>query len=202
MKTKSYNSVTLGSEKSFASSLRRKLDRVTMKPRIFVSVVMIAVAVLILAGLHAVADPNANVFRADLDGYHETPLSISTNATGSFQAHLNPAGDEITYELQYSGLEGGNTLFAHVHIGQMGTSGGVMFFLCGGGNKPACPNGSATITGTVNASDIIGPSGQGVAPGQFAEAISAMRAGSAYANVHTALYQPGEIRGQINPNAF
>ena len=32
----------------------------------------------------------------------------------------------------YSGLEGGNVLFAHVHIGQMGTTGGVMFFLCGG----------------------------------------------------------------------
>jgi CHRD domain-containing protein len=173
-----------------------------MKPRIFISAVMIAVAVSILAGLHAVADSQTNNFRAHLDGYHETPLSISTNATGSFRARLNPTGDELTYELEYSGLEGGNVLFAHVHIGQIGTTGGVMFFLCGGGGKPACPNSPATVTGTVNASNIIGPSGQGVSPGEFEEAIAAMRDGAAYANVHTAVYQPGEIRGQINEEQF
>ena len=170
-----------------------------MRPRIFISVV-IAVAALILVGL-AIADSGARFFRASLDGYHETPLSISTNGTGSFRATLNPTGDELTYELQYSGLEGGPLLFAHVHIGQTGTTGGVMFFLCGGG-KPACPNGPATVTGTVNASDIIGPAGQGVAPGEFEEAIRAMRTGAAYANVHTMVYPSGEIRGQINAEQF
>ena len=170
-----------------------------MRPRIFISVV-IAVAALILVGL-AIADSGARFFRASLDGYHETPLSISTNGTGSFRATLNPTGDELTYELQFSGLEGGNTLFAHVHIGQTGTTGGVMFFLCGGG-KPACPNGPATVTGTVNASDIIGPAGQGVAAGEFEEAIRAMRTGAAYANVHTMVYPSGEIRGQINAEQF
>jgi len=170
-----------------------------MRPRIFISVV-IAVAALILVGL-AIADSGARFFRASLDGYHETPLSISTNGTGSFRATLNPTGDELTYELQYSGLEGGPLLFAHVHIGQTGTTGGVMFFLCGGG-KPACPNGPATVTGTVNASDIIGPAGQGVAPGEFEEAIRAMRTGAAYANVHTMVYPSGEIRGQINAVQF
>jgi CHRD domain len=171
-----------------------------MKPRIFIFVV-ISVAVLSIARLHVVADPGTRVFRASLDGYHETP-SISTNGSGTFQAKLNPTEDELSYELQFSGLEGGNTLFAHVHIGQVGTAGGVMFFLCGGGGKPACPNGQGTVTGTVNASEIIGPSGQGVAPGQFMEAISAMRAGAAYANVHSVVYPAGEIRGQINANAF
>ena len=170
-----------------------------MRPRIFISVV-IAVAALILVGL-AIADSGARFFRASLDGYHETPLSISTEGSGVFRATLNPTGDELTYELQYSGLEGGPILFAHVHIGQIGTTGGVMFFLCGGG-KPACPNGPATVTGTVNASDIIGPAGQGVAPGEFEEAIRAMRTGAAYANVHTMVYPSGEIRGQINAEQF
>ena len=171
-----------------------------MKPRIFIFVVF-AVAAFILAGL-AITDSHTRNFRAGLDGYHETPLSISTNGTGSFRARLNPTGDELTYELQYSGLEGGNVLFAHVHIGQMGTTGGVMFFLCGGGGKPACPNPPATVTGTVNASNIIGPSGQGVSPGEFEEAIDAMRDGAAYANVHTTVYPTGEIRGQINQEQF
>ena len=168
-----------------------------MKPRILISVV-VAVAAFILGGL-AIADSQTNNFRASLDGYHETPLSISTNGTGSFRAMLNPNSNELTYELQYSGLEGGNVLFAHVHLGQMGTTGGVMFFLCGGGGKPACPNSPATVTGTVDASNIIGPAGQGVAPGEFEEAITAMRDGAAYANVHTVVYPTGEIRGQINP---
>jgi CHRD domain len=172
---------------------------ISLKKVIFV---VVAVAALILAGL-AIADPGARFFRASLDGYHETPLSISTNATGSFQATLNPTGDQLTYELEYSGLEGGNTLFAHVHIGQIGTSGGVMFFLCGGGSKPApCPNGAGTVTGTVTAADIIGPAGQGVAAGEFQEAIAAMRDGAAYANVHTVMFAPGEIRGQINAEQF
>jgi hypothetical protein len=173
-----------------------------MKPRIFISVVMIAAAVLILAGAHVTADSGTNNFNASMDGYHETDRSLSTTGTGSFQARLNPTGDELTYELQYSELEGGTILFAHVHIGQMGTTGGVMFFLCGGGGKPACPPAPATVTGTVNASNIVGPGAQGVAPGEFQEAIRAMRAGGAYANVHTMTYPTGEIRGQINPNSF
>jgi len=153
---------------------------------------------LIFAGSHAAADSGARAFRATLDGYHETPASISTSGSGSFQATLNGAGDELSYELQYSDLEGGNILFAHVHIGQTGTTGGVMFFLCGGGGKPSCPSSPGTITGTVTAANIGGPSGQGVSAGEFAEAIRAMRNGAAYANVHTGTYTSGEIRGQIN----
>ena len=170
-----------------------------MKLRIFISVV-VAVAAFILGGL-AIAGSQTRNFRASLDGYHETALSLSTNGTGSFRAKLDHTGDQLTYELQYSGLEGGNVLFAHVHLGQVGTTGGVMFFLCGG-PLPACPNGQGTVTGTVTAANIIGPNGQGVAPGEFQEAIDAMRDGAAYANVHTTVYSSGEIRGQINEEQF
>ena len=77
-----------------------------------------------------------------------------------------------------------------------------MFFLCGGGGQAACPSSAGTVTGTVTAANIIGPSGQGVAPGEFQEAIDAMRNGSAYANVHTSAFPSGEIRGQINEDQF
>ena len=77
-----------------------------------------------------------------------------------------------------------------------------MFFLCGGGGQPACPSPPATVTGTVTTANVIGPAGQGVAPGEFQEAVEAMRDGAAYANVHTTVYPSGEIRGQINEEQF
>ena len=73
--------------------------------------------------------------------------------------------------------------------------------ICGGGGKPACPNSEATVTGTVNASNVIGPAGQGVTAGQFDEVIRAMRDGLSYANVHTTTFAAGEIRGQLNDNS-
>jgi hypothetical protein len=169
-----------------------------MKPRgISASLGLVTAAMLLSYGSHVDAQSGTVFFQAILDGFHETP-AISTNATGAFRATLNTAGNELSYELTYSGLEGGNTLFAHVHIGQAGVAGGVMFFLCGGGGKPACPNSEATVTGTVNASNVIGPTGQGISPGEFDEVIRAMRNGVSYANVHTVTYPSGEIRGQIN----
>jgi hypothetical protein len=137
-------------------------------------------------------------FSARLIGFEETP-SISTVARGSFTAQID--NGTIKYTLNYRGLEGGNTLFAHIHFGQPGVAGGVSTFLCGGAppasDKPACPNGSGTVSGTIDAADVIGPGGQGIAAGELNELIEAMQAGFAYANVHTTTYGAGEIRGQI-----
>ena len=78
-------------------------------------------------------------------------------------------------------------------------------FLCSNlGNGPAgteeCPAEPATITGSFVAADVVGPAGQGLAPGEFDELVRAMRAGATYANVHTTLVPGGEIRGQIDGN--
>ena len=133
--------------------------------------------------------------QARLDGYQETP-SISTEARGSFSADVDD--DRITFRLRYSGLEGGNASVAHLHLGQRHVMGGVSAFLCGGGGQPACPAGaSATITGTITAANVVGPTGQGIAAGELDELIAAIRAGAVYANVHNATYQNGEIRGQL-----
>ena len=86
---------------------------------------------------------------------------------------------------------------AHIHLGARATAGGVSAFLCGGGGQPACPPGGGTVTGTITPANILGPAGQGIADGEFDELSGAMRAGATYANVHTAQFPGGEIRGQI-----
>src|SRR3954453_2688562 len=133
-------------------------------------------------------------FHATLVGYNETP-SISTVGRGEFRARL-VSPTMLEYQLTFSGLEGGTTLFAHIHLGQRHIAGGVSAFLCGGGGKPACP-ASGTVTGTIVPADIVGPTDQGIAAGQFEELVRAMRAGATYANVHSTVYPKGEIRGQI-----
>jgi hypothetical protein len=110
----------------------------------------------------------------------------------------------FTYTLTYSGLTGA-VQQAHSHFAQKGVNGGIMVFYCTNlGNGPAgtqaCP-ASGTITGRVTAADIIGGAGaQGISPGEFAEVLRAIRAGSAYTNVHSNLFPGGEIRGQIAPD--
>ena len=106
------------------------------------------------------------------------------------------AAQTIDYKLSYEGLEA-PAIAAHIHLGARATSGGVIAFLCSGGNKPACPAGGGTVTGTITPADIIGPAGQGIAPGEFAEVVRAIRNGAVYANVHSTLRPGGEIRGQV-----
>ena len=77
-----------------------------------------------------------------------------------------------------------------------------MVFLCsnlrnGPAGTQACPAAPATITGVIEAANIIGPAGQGIAAGQFDEFLRAIRADSAYVNVHTDPHPGGEIRANI-----
>ena len=161
--------------------------------------------VLFAIGSYAVAGPrdgpgkvpDTKKFEARLSGFQETP-SVSSTGFGNFEAQL-VNDTTLHYVFHYEGLEGGNSLFAHVHFGQRSVAGGVSFFLCGGSTKPAaCPNGEGTVEGDVTPADVIGPNGQGIEPGSFDEILRAMRAGHSYANIHTTRWPGGEIRGQIN----
>jgi len=141
--------------------------------------------------------PNTKNFKARLNGFQETP-SVSTTGFGNFEARLVD-DNTLHYVFTYGGLEGGNSLFAHVHFGTRYFAGGVSFFLCGGSTKPdPCPNGEGTVEGDVTSADVVGPNNQGIEPGSFGEIVRAMRAGDAYANIHTTRWPGGEIRGQIN----
>ena len=45
--------------------------------------------------------------------------------------------------------------------------------------------------------NVIGPAAQGIAAGEFAELVRAIRAGATYVNVHTTVHPGGEIRKQL-----
>ena len=152
----------------------------------------------------AVGDPGnggSKHLSADLNGYQENP-SLSTTEKGSFVAKIDPSGTMMDYTLSFDGLEG-DVLQAHIHTAARGVNGGIMIWLCGTATNPGPPGTpvcpvSGTVGGTATAASVIGPSAQGINVGEFAKALAAIRAGVAYANVHSTKWPGGEIRGQIN----
>ena len=164
------------------------------------------VAVLGLAGVGTAAIAHdRSRFNAGLTGYEEVP-TLSTQGVGSFHASINRGRDEIRYTLSYRGpfdaQAVGSVTQAHIHLGARAVNGGIIAFLCSNlGNGPAgtpeCPAESGSVSGTITPAQVIGPANQGIAPAEFAELVRALRAGAAYANVHTTTNTGGEIRGQI-----
>ena len=104
--------------------------------------VLLAIAVLaaglLVASLAGAAGGKKVLKADDLTGYQENP-DVSTVAMGSFTATIDDDAQTITYELSYSGIEGGTVSAAHIHFGKRAVNGGVSAFLCSGGDKPACP---------------------------------------------------------------
>lgn len=166
-----------------------------MRKLFFAAVVGGSLLVALAGGSLALAkNDKGGKARATLSGYEETP-SVSTVAKGRFRAEID--GDSLDYRLTYTGIEGGTVLAAHIHFGQRHTAGGVSAFLCGGGDKPACPTPGGTVEGTIDAADVVGPAGQGILAGQLNELVRAIRAGATYVNVHSTTFPAGEIRGQV-----
>jgi hypothetical protein len=133
------------------------------------------------------------------------PNALSTSGNGRFRATVDRASQTLSYELSFSGLEGTVTM-AHLHFGRRGLNGGIMVWLCqtatnpdpaGAAGSPTCPAPSGRVEGLVQASNVIGPAGQGISPTEFAELLAAIRAGAVYVNVHSSKYPGGEIRGQL-----
>ena len=173
---------------------------------------LLGVIALLGVGSFAIAGSGSKNFRGDpLNGYEENP-DISTTGTGSFEARLSDDGNSIHYKLSYSGLEG-NVTQSHVHFGKRAINGGISFWLCEtaavqspSASTPTCPSPGGTVEGDITAAEVIGPgatvgppptAGQGIEPGNLAEILAAMRAGHAYANVHTTKWPGGEIRAQL-----
>jgi CHRD domain len=165
-----------------------------------------------------------NKFAARLSGYNEVLFSggggaalpvpaatlrgaVSTKARGKFHAKIDNSADVIDYEISYEGLEADITQ-SHIHFGQRHTAGGIVVWLCQTPGTqapdavrdltPLCPDPrEGTVKGTITPAQVLPVTGQGIDTGEFDELVRAIRAGAAYANVHSMLFPQGEIRGQI-----
>ena len=179
---------------------------------------MATAAVGLVAGASADDNGKPKRYRATLTGFSEVAINaptdtdgdvtsvgmvgaLSTTGRGTFRADIDEASQIITYTLKFSGLEGAVTM-SHLHFGQHHTAGGISVWLCGTTTNPG-PGGTqtcrpdVTLSGTIAPVNVVGPAGQGIAPGEFAELVAAIRAGVVYANVHSTRYPAGEIRGQL-----
>lgn len=156
----------------------------------------VLVAVLSIAWMTASPVRAADGVSAQLNGFEETPSAIMTTGTGVFLGLINGEQTEIVYQLFYIDLSS-SVLFAHIHFGKPGESGGVAAFLCGGGGKPDCPAPGTLLVDTLTADHVVAIAGQNLAAGDLAGLIRAMKSGFTYVNVHTSSFPAGEVRGQI-----
>jgi hypothetical protein len=135
-----------------------------------------------------------NAFSARLIGYNEVPAN---NTAGRGDLTFTMTSTQITFRLVYADLSGPPAA-AHIHVGQKNVNGGVSVFFCGGGGQAACPAAtSGAVTGTITAANVVGPTAQGFTVGDLASVERAIKAGVTYANMHTAKFPAGEIRGQV-----
>jgi hypothetical protein len=176
---------------------------------------MVLVGIIVLATGAIAADLRAandrdhdrdNRLSATLIGFHEVPV-VSTVASGRFKAQISRDQKSIDYELSFKDLQG-PVQQAHIHVAQKNVNGAIVLWLCQGATAapasvamltPSCPQ-EGTVTGTLTAANVVQPTPapQQIFAGDFDKVLEAIRAGKAYANVHTTPSPGGEIRGQIH----
>jgi hypothetical protein len=170
--------------------------------------VAVAAAVLGVAGFTAAATAGDQKrdFGTDMLGYEEVP-AVSTEGNGQVDVEVARDGESLRFVLHYRAIESPVTQ-SHIHFGQKDVNGGIVIFFCSNlGNGPAgtppcpqpAPGATETVTGMRTAADMAGgAAAQGIAAGEFGELVDALRAGVAYANVHSTDRPGGEIRGQFD----
>jgi hypothetical protein len=151
--------------------------------------IVVALGALAVTGLACNdATEDGTVFQAALESRNEVPAR-SSGATGT--AGFVVDGTTVRYSIEVGGITG--IVGAHIHSGAAGVNGPIRIALF---PRPGVNSGPATgsvsgilIEGRFTASDVVGIS--------FDQLLSEMRAGTAYANVHTTAFPGGEIRGQV-----
>ncbi|WP_138991846.1 CHRD domain-containing protein [Larkinella sp. C7] len=115
-------------------------------------------------------------FVATLNGAQEVPGNASA-ATGTMTGTYNKAAKELSYTINYTGI---TPTAGHIHLapGGPGTNGGVIIPF-------------ASLTSPISGKSTLN---------QVQE--NALMEGRLYANLHTALFPAGEIRGNIMRKEF
>ena len=162
---------------------------------------IVTAVALTLATSPALADEGQKL-GVKLSGAQEVPF-VSTPGNARFEAVINQDGTHIDWTLTYADMQSDVTQ-AHVHIGQFRVNGGIVLWMCktnqatAPANAAVCPGlREGTVSGTWTGADVQTVTTQGYAPGELDEVIAAIRAGAAYANVHTNASPGGEVRGQL-----
>ena len=137
--------------------------------------------------------------------------AVLTDATGTLHLDLDKQKGTIAYTLTYTGPFTSDVQQAHIHFGKSRDSGGIVVWLCQTTAKPApaqvsaitptcttTPSPTATVTGTITLDNVLAVPGQNVTAKDFDAITDAITSHTAYANIHTANFPGGEIRGQVH----
>jgi CHRD domain-containing protein len=139
-----------------------------------------ATAGLLMAG----CGNDTYVATTQLAGGNEAPTPVSTSATGVATATLD--GDELSVTGTFSGLDSPlhevSGSAAHVHIGDVGVAGDIVF------NLTTTTTGTDSRTGSFAGKMDLNDDQQ-----------TAFKSGRLYVNVHSENHPMGEIRGQFVP---
>lgn len=129
-------------------------------------------------------------FRALLRGSDEVPPNASIYiASAGFDVFK---GERIDYSLPLLPILPSEILAAHVHVGDPGVDGQIIFTL-----HRDSSDGLASFSGSWTAVDLAPDPAAGIVT--FADAVNAIENGHTYVNLHTKEFPEGEIRGQILP---
>ena len=139
----------------------------TLKKSIFL---LLAGILITAASCKKSEDPNVK-FKATLNGAIETPANAST-ATGTATLTFNKDTKIFTVVVNYSGVTATN---AHIHKGDVGVAGAVVFGF------------TAPLTSPINYTSVA------LDATQEAD----LNANLYYVNIHSAAFPGGEIRGQL-----
>jgi hypothetical protein len=166
--------------------------------RKLIGVIVVAIGCLSVVGM-AQAD---GTFTAVLSGANEVPL-VETNTSGRVRINFN--ADDTAAEFQLQVLQGVGITQAHIHCGPAGVNAPIVVFLAGLNSQGYNVNAflpwifGATVT---DSSVIPRTAGTGddqcpIAINNLRDLIALIRAGNAYANVHSLANRGGEVRGQL-----
>jgi len=155
---------------------------------------------------------SAQVRQAErLRGGNENPPVI-TDGTGNFRAER--IGDQIEFRVRYdlsstASEDENDVTQAHLHIGNPGTNGGIVVFLCSNlDNEPdgvtsrECPPSPGVVEDVIVADDVIElvvDNATVIEAGDLDGLFRLMTQGAVYANAHSNDHPAGEVRGQVRP---